>query len=338
MSMISPSPLCLLPTSVRRDQTGPAMAIAAAAGNQTVRILPELVRRTSAATMAQSYALGASGVHCSLPQARARSMGAEMPMRVAMPFEVSRADTLPTPGAAPPVPPAPSVTVAPPVQAALSLEALFPIVERVARGISGAAGYRYMGEDPDGAGLRYGLLGLRLDTGDMGQVLALARDRNEAGFAAALGEHAATLLSTVNASNPTARKMPVAGTPLWTEPWKSTLSRVAEQDIFRAAQNEYATSWLLMPAADLVLAQPGLASGVSLAMALDLLAEMGRETGMIALQSALATGPTTPAALKVALTAACPSCRLRLEDLARDKALADWRPNGALTAGPAARA
>jgi len=31
--------------------------------------------------------------------------------------------------------------------------------------------------------------------------------------------------------------------------------------------------------------------------------------------------------LRDALVAACPPCRLRLQDLARDKALAEWRPD-----------
>jgi hypothetical protein len=198
----------------------------------------------------------------------------------------------------------------------------------VARGISGAAGYAYMGEDPDGAGLRYGLLGLRLDSGDMGGALRLARLRDAEAVNSALGPDGPALLQAVQAPTREARLAPVAGKALWELPWRALLSQAAATNVFRAGQNEYCVEELLRPAAQLLLVHPALASGTALAMALDVLAELGREAGLAALQTALSgPGAENLPALRDALIAACPSCRLRLQDLSRDKALAEWRPD-----------
>lgn len=334
---------CVLPGGVARGQAAP--------GPQLRYALPQSIRRedTVPGRAASAYALGRSGITCRPPADRPRGTGTTAPaaghagpqaaaFRVALPMAISRDATIPagqrqslTPaGAASPESPSgsdrPSPPAAPRDRTHPPIETLFPIVKRVARGISGAAGYAYMGEDPEGAGLRYGLLGLRLDTGDMGAALAIARDRDQAGFEDALGEDAARLLAATTAADRAARMAPVAGRPLWAEPWKSELSRAATRDVLRAAQNEYAVEGLLLPAADLLLAVPGLASGTALAMALDLLAELGREAGLATLEAALGEGAVTVPALKAALLRACPACRYRLEDLDRDPGLADWRP------------
>ena len=324
---------CTLPGSVPRG--GGALA------PQLRYALPHSIRRedtlsaarpvAAAQTVAQAYALGSSGVTCHPPLAVQRGGAQPAPVRISLPMSISRDATLPAQtGAASPQPePGPTPATAPAAprdRASDMIHTLAPIVTRVARGISGAAGYGYMGEDPGGAGLRYGLLGLRLDTGDMGAALSLARDRDPAGFAAALEGRADALMAAATAADPTARKAPAGDALLWEEPWKSLLSRTAGHDIFRAAQNEYAVSRLLGPAADLILAREALASGTALAMALDALAEAGREAGLAAVTAALGTQPVSASAFGQALAQACPPCRLRLEDLARDRALAEWRP------------
>lgn len=300
--MLTLSPTCILPPSVSREHSPHANSLATAATNRTKRLLPATMQRGQAVGT-YGHSLSVAGISCSLPKERARTAGVAVPMRLAMPLEVAREDTLP---ASPPA-------------ASLSPAQAFPILERVARRISGAAGYSFVGEDPDGAGIRYGLLGLRLDTGDMGAALALAHDRDPASFAASLGSGAAELLATASATTPEARKAPVNGIPLWSEPWKSSLSRVAGQDIFRAAQNEYATEALLQPVVAM-LSQHALLSGeTAQAMALDVLAELGREAGLAAMEAALASAPATVAAFGHALAAVCPACKLRLSELAQDE-------------------
>jgi hypothetical protein len=197
----------------------------------------------------------------------------------------------------------------------LPVEALLPIVKRVARGISGAAGYTYMGEDPEQAGLRFGLLGIRQDTGDLGTVMTLAANRGDLPIAQ-------DVLAQLTSQDRAQRMQ----TPIWGPPWKASLMTAANSPAMKAAQNEFAVEHLLRPAADLILGNPGLANGTALAMALDVMAEHGRITGLALLQAAVPDVGDT-AAFKVALIAASPVNRLRLEDLGRDKSLPSWSPS-----------
>lgn len=333
---------CTLPPSVPRG--------GASAPPPTRYALPQSVQRaqTVPTGTAHAYALGGSGVTCQPPRpiersgasgGGAASMNAA-PVRIALPMAVSRDSTIPrqTEAGSPQPEPGPASQIAPAApqdRAHHMIETFAPIVERVARGISGAAGYCYIGEDPGGAGLRYGLLGLRLDTGDMGAALALARDRDPAGFSTALNGQDTALMAAATAPDAASRTSAVAGKHLYEDPWKSLLSNSAGRDIFRAAQNEYAVVHLLRPAADLILPHAALASGTALAMALDVLAEMGREAGLAAIVAALDPLPETARGFGHALVRTCLRSRLRLEDLARDPALADWRPTQGRAGGTA---
>jgi hypothetical protein len=318
----------MLPARRRRDADSlpPAGAMEVAG---IVRVLPAPVLRGQAL---QAAALEIAGIVRMLPApvarnapAQAAALTAAADLRRILPQAVARAATVTSieVGEASPLLPAPSQDRAP-----IPIAALLRIVERVARGISGAAGYAYMGEDPAGAGLRYGLLGLRLDTGDMGGALQLALTRNRSAVLGALGVGAEALLGTALAATPEARRQPVQGAPLWEGAWKAALSRTATLDIFRAAQNEYAVEYLMRPAAALLLAHASLASGVALAMALDVLAEVGREPGLALLAQALEQGGgDSLAALRDRLAAAVPSSGVRLSGLVHDRQLADWRPD-----------
>lgn len=264
-----------------------------------------------------------------------------MPQSVALPMEVGRssaqraASPNPAPRAGDP-PPAPRPGSEPPAslpadtadqgRAALPVATLLPIVEIVARGISGAAGYAYVGEDPTAAGVRFGMLGQRLDTGDMGAVLALARARDPKGFSQVFGAQEQALMAAVLAADAQARKTPVNGAELWSANWKTRLSAAGGMPAFTAAQNEYAVEQMLTPAARLVLAHPPLVNGAALAMALDVLAECGREAGLAKLAEALTPPPETLAAFQAALAKAVPISGRRLPDLARNQQLLNWQP------------
>ena len=338
---------CILPVSVTRRLPGQAQAMGAA-DVQIMRLLPAPQMRVPQPAF-RAGALEAAGLVRQLPPgvARAETLGAAMPaagetgeIRRQLPQPVARAATLDT--AAPGV--LPDAGMARPGSPAilqgrqdgqrdLSVGAMLRIVEPVARGISGAAGYAYVGEDPHGAGLRFGALGLRLDTGDMGGAMKLALMRDHAAVEAALGEGAHDVIGAVLADTPDARREPVRGAALWSPHWKSVLSRAATLDVFRAAQNEYAVEQLLRPAAGLLAGYPGLASGTALAMALDVLAEAGRDAGLAAVSQALATGGSeNAAALRERLAAAVPQAGARLSGLMQDRQLADWRPGQAGTA------
>ena len=278
---------------------------------------------------------------------RRASAQPEMPADVAYPMELHRQPSqrsAPAPVAQPPqsagdTPPAPrpdpdtSLTAPDAGQdrAKLSVAAMLPIVEITARGISGAAGYAYMGEDPDVAGLRFGMLGQRLDTGDMGRVLALAQARDPAAFNAAFGADAEAILNVTQGPDTASRKASVAGSSLWDGAWKTRLSVAATTPSFVAAQNEYAVEGQLRPAATLVLAHPALVTGAALAMALDVLAECGRDAGLEKLRAALGTTPVESLpAFQAALAKSVPVSGRRLPYLARNELLLNWRPEPAL--------
>lgn len=277
----------------------------------------------------------------------------DAPLRVALPMEYSRSSAQ-RPAASPPAPqapgnggnqpplprpgsePSPSLPADPADQdrAALPVTTLLPIVEIVARGISGAAGYAYVGEEPAGAGVRFGMLGQRLDTGDMGAVLALARARDPQVFSQVFAGQDQELMSVVQAAEPGARKAPVNGAELWSQDWKHRLSAAGALPSFTAAQNEYAVEQMLHPAARLVLAHPALVNGAALAMALDALAECGRAEGLAKLAEALKTPPETIDAFQAALARAVPASARRLPDLARNPHLLTWQPGFAHGAHP----
>lgn len=333
---------CILPASVTRRLPGQAQAMGAA-DLQITRLLPATQMRVPQAAH-HAGALEAAGLVRQLPPgiARAQTLSAAMAaaagaggIRRQLPQAVARAATLDAadPGAvavAGVAPPGSRATVRDRQERGpdLPVGAMLRIVERVARGISGAAGYAYIGEDPHGAGLRFGALGLRLDTGDMGGAMQLALMRDHAAVEAALGESAHDVIGAVLADTPDARREPVRGEALWSPHWKDVLSRAATIDVFRAAQNEYAVDQLLRPAAGLLAGHPALASGMALAMALDVLAEAGRDAGLAAVSQALATGGSdNAAALRERLAAAVPPSGPRLSVLMQDRLLADWRPD-----------
>lgn len=338
---------CVLPVSLTRRLPGQVQAMAVA-DVQITRLLPAARIRGAQGDLRAS-ALEAAGLSCQLPAGVARAETLGLAMAAAgevdeitrlLPQPVARAATLDAamPGIAPVAGLAPSGN---PASAGgsmdgrpdLPLGAMLRIVERVARGISGAAGYAYIGEDPQGAGLRFGALGFRLDTGDMGGVMRLALMRDHAAVEAALGEGAQDVIAAVLAGTSEARRAPVHGALLWSPHWKAVLSRTATLDVFRAAQNEYAVELLLRPAAILLAEHPSLGLGTALAMALDVLAEAGREAGFAALAQALATGGSeNVAALRERLAFAVPPSGARLSGLMQDRQLADWRPDPAGTA------
>lgn len=327
---------CVLPSTHQRAHA-PGTAGQMSAGNAapTARTLPRTHQR-GLPPSARAAALSAAGLSCQLPHARDRDGQYYAASQVEDPNGQAQAPA-PVQAQAPvktaePQPVAPPVTapVAGPDAPQIPVETLLAIVQRVARGISIAAGYAYAGAEPDGAGLRFGLLGYRLDTGDMGAVLANAMTRDTNTTNAALGPHAAEIMATVNAQTPEARRAAVAGQPLWVEPHKSVLSQAGNSTAIRASQNEYAVEGLLTPALEMLSANPSMVSGTCLAIALDVLAEQGRAAGLGLLEASIVTAAGSEQALLATLKTACPGCRERLDSLYSDVEL-----RGLLVGAPA---
>jgi hypothetical protein len=105
-------------------------------------------------------------------------------------------------------------------------------------------------------GLSYGLIQFTQDSGGLGQLVGMMRDRDPEAFAHIFGPDTGELIRVANAAGPasstspsgrSARVQPVAGADLWREPWVSRFRAAAENDQFKAAQRELAARGYVDP-------------------------------------------------------------------------------------------
>jgi hypothetical protein len=198
------------------------------------------------------------------------------------------------------VAPAP-VAVAPAVQTpplSLTIDQKRAIIEKVAGAESGRDRYGAINADgeyrgrfgPDHPayhhhhiGLSYGIIQFTQESGNLGRLLTMMRDRNLSAFAQNFGDAADELIRVTTSAGPpssesedgrSSRTQPVAGADLWEEPWLSRFREAGNVVEFQAAQNELAATAFLDPilrfAGDL-----GLDTDRALAMAYDRAVQMG---------------------------------------------------------------
>lgn len=152
----------------------------------------------------------------------------------------------------------------------LTIDARLAIVDRLARFESGSD--RYAAINPDGefkglfrnhsaagrwhVGLSYGIVQFTQDSGALGQLLTMMRDRDPDEFARCFGPSADELIRVTTAPGPSsadlpdgrsARVQPVDGADLWEEPWVSRFRAAAAHVPFQAAQNELASRNYIEP-------------------------------------------------------------------------------------------
>jgi hypothetical protein len=230
----------------------------------------------------------------------------------------------PAPVAGTPVAGAP-VGAAPPGQLALTIDDKRALIEKVAGAESGSERYGAINADgeykgrfgPSHAayhhhhiGLSYGIVQFTQESGNLGRLLQMMRDRDEATFGQIFGEHAAELLRVTTADGPpasespegrSARTQPVDGADLWEEPWLGRFRQAGSVAAFQSAQNELAAATFVDPmlrfAGDL-----GLDTDRALAMVVDRAVQMGVQGARHWIIAAV--GPvSTPALRQQALTA-----------------------------------
>lgn len=132
-------------------------------------------------------------------------------------------------------------------------------------------------------GLSYGLIQFTQDSGKLGELLRVMRDRDATAFAQVFGPDADELIRVTTATGPpsshspggrSARVQPVAGADLWQDPWVSRFKAAAQNEKFKAAQREVAARGYLDP----MLAFAGwlgLTSERALTVAVDRAVQMG---------------------------------------------------------------
>lgn len=198
--------------------------------------------------------------------------------------------------------PAASRTVAaPPPGAArvpFDIDACKAILARIAPFESGPDGFARTIEDGEFAGrfgtghpahqryhlgLTFGAFPFVQEQGTLGQLLALMRERDRATFDASFPEADQLIAVTTAADGPrawespdglSARLRPVAGKPLWQEPWLARFKRAAAHPPFQGAQNELAARLYVQPVLQ-VAQQIGLESEQGLTLLIDRAVQMG---------------------------------------------------------------
>lgn len=161
-----------------------------------------------------------------------------------------------------------------PVQAAVAparpfdIVARLALIEKIARYESGAAGYAAVGTDNEfrnpahsafhryHLGLSYGIVLVTQESGALGRLLTMMRQRDSITFDRIFGPSAETLLRVTNATgahsknSPDGRSpriQPIDGKDLWEEPWLSRFIQAGSVPLFQAAQNQYAAEHYIDP-------------------------------------------------------------------------------------------
>lgn len=105
-------------------------------------------------------------------------------------------------------------------------------------------------------GLTYGFVGFTQDSGNLGRLLAMMRQRDAKAFADVFGQYADALVETTSRAGPpsrespggrSARVQPVGGEDLWSPAWQQRFRRAAQHPPFIAAQNELAYALYMEP-------------------------------------------------------------------------------------------
>lgn len=171
-------------------------------------------------------------------------------------------------GTAAPAPPAPAPAPAPAL--ALTIDDKRAIIAQIA----GDGGLdRYAALNADGEykgrfgpndpayhhhhiGLSFGVVQFTQESGDLGRLLVLMKQRDEVAFARIFGEHADELIAVTTAADPpssespdgrSARTQPVAGADVWEDKWLGRFRAAGAEPAFQAAQNELASALFIDP-------------------------------------------------------------------------------------------
>lgn len=151
------------------------------------------------------------------------------------------------------------------------------------RGLFDRAGKRHPASGHHHIGLSYGVIQFTQDSGSLGALLELMRERDPETFAEIFGRSADQLVDTVTARGPTsaqspprgARVQPVDGTDLWEEPWTDRFRRAGHHPPFQDAQLDLAGREYLDPMVEFC-DQLGLDTDRALTIVVDRAVQMGR--------------------------------------------------------------
>jgi hypothetical protein len=207
----------------------------------------------------------------------------------------------------------------------LTIDEKRTVIERIAGGESGSERYGAINSDGEfkgrfgpthsayqhhHIGLSYGIIQFTQESGNLGQLLTMMRDRDADAFGRIFGSDADELIRVTTAAGPpssesldgrSARTQPVGGADLWEEPWIARFRAAGREPAFQAAQNELAATAFVDPMLEFA-GNLGLDTDRALTMAVDRAVQMG-VTGARHWIVAAAGPISTPALRQQALTA-----------------------------------
>jgi hypothetical protein len=159
-------------------------------------------------------------------------------------------------------------------------------------------------------GLSFGIIQFTQDSGVLGDLLRMMRDRDDAKFREVFGPDADELVRVTNLPGEPSRRMPdgrsarcqpIGGADLWEEPWLSRFRAAGKHPPFQAAQNELASRTFIDPMLPFA-AWLGLDTDRALVTVIDRAVQLGPNGARTWIMQAV--GPiTTPALREQALTA-----------------------------------
>jgi hypothetical protein len=190
---------------------------------------------------------------------------------------------------------APEMTEPEVVATALDIPAKVALMQKLGRLFESSGGYAGINADTEfrsrtlpqagrwHVGLSYGFVQFTQDSGALGRLLQMMRQRDGAEFRRIFGADADELVRVTSLPGPgsrnspggrSARVQPVAGHDLWEEPWLSRFRAAGAHPPFQAAQNELAVRMFLDPMLGLAEAF-GLDTERGVAMLTDRAIQMG---------------------------------------------------------------
>lgn len=97
-------------------------------------------------------------------------------------------------------------------------------------------GYSSVNANTDGQGVSWGIIQWTQKSGNLGVALEACLRADPRGFASVMGAAGHELVTQLRSSEESVRMAPVAGVPLWSEPWVSRLRDLGKLTTIRAEQ------------------------------------------------------------------------------------------------------
>ena len=162
---------------------------------------------------------------------------------------------------------------------ALDNQEIYRIIRAVGAGISGNSVYEHVDTSTAATdGLRFGIVGFRQSTGELGKLLQIMQRRDPSLLSVIVGSDTAELVQVTTSADRETRLQVVGSQPLWHEKWQEIFKHLGAQPAFQAAQNEAAIELQFRPMLS-TARELNLVTDQGLALLYDRVVAMGLDQG-----------------------------------------------------------